>query len=77
MPEELEAQAGKSAGIDLKQLLILKVAGILGAVILLILQTVITGETVSIEKHADSLVAIEQQISKEISEIHELVEKHK
>ena len=77
MTEGPETQVRKSGGIDLKHLLILKLAGILGAVLLLILQVVLTGETISIEKHTSALVSIEDKIAREIGDVYELLEKRK
>lgn len=57
----------------LRTLLIVKVAGIIGAIILLILQTVLTGETISIEKNTATITVIEDKISKEIAEVLELL----
>ena len=57
----------------LKQALMLKVAGIIGAVILLILQSILTGETLSIEKNTASIAVIEDKISKEIGDVLQLI----
>ena len=79
MTEEQEAMAAKPA--DLKTVVttavIVKIAGIIGAAILLILQAVITGETASINKDADMLVTLDKQIAEEIQQIKDLIEKHK
>lgn len=57
--------------------IIAKIAGIVGAAVLLILQAVIAGQTAAINKDADTMVIVDKQIAEEVQQIKNLIEKQK